>query len=385
MITPAIVVVGYNRPESIKRLLSSICNAVIPHQNVTLIISIDLSEKSEEIKDIADRCHWPYGKKKIRIFSERQGLRNHIISCGNLSEEYGAVIILEDDLVVAKGFYQYVFEVMNYYADADWMAGVALYRHHWTEFAHCEFEPEHNDSDVYLAQYGVTWGQAWSWNQWKKFKIWYLQHVGKLEYKDDIIPRRVTNWGDNSWGKYFAHYLVDQNQYYVVPFESMSTNYSDIGEHRNNASVTYQVPLSNKISNFNMTNYQNCIVYDSFFERKYLNKYLPEGLSEEGVAIDIYGLKALGKSRYILSTSCLGYKVIKSYGLIFRPHEMNIIHDIPGDDIYLYDTKQKEKVPKNRYIMKYKKISYYIKGPYVIDELFHAIVTLILMIYNKLK
>ena len=39
MIKPAIVVVGYNRPQSIKRLLESICEANYPFDDITLIVS----------------------------------------------------------------------------------------------------------------------------------------------------------------------------------------------------------------------------------------------------------------------------------------------------------------------------------------------------------
>ncbi len=36
-------------------------------------------------------------------------------------------------------------------------------------------------------------------------------------------------------------------------------------------------------------------------------------------------------------------KKIKSYKLALRPHEMNIIEDITGEDIYLYDCNTNEK------------------------------------------
>ena len=39
----------------------------------------------------------------------------------------------------------------------------------------------------------------------------------------------------------------------------------------------------------------------------------------------------------------MNYKVIKSYALDLRPHELNILWEIPGEDIFLYDSNYIEK------------------------------------------
>ena len=43
MIKPAIIVIAYNREESLKRLLTSLNNAIYESDDITLIISIDKS------------------------------------------------------------------------------------------------------------------------------------------------------------------------------------------------------------------------------------------------------------------------------------------------------------------------------------------------------
>lgn len=42
---------------------------------------------------------------------------------------------------------------------------------------------------------------------------------------------------------------------------------------------------------------------------------------------------------YILSTQQLDMKVVKSYALKMRPIELNILEDIPGNGIYLYENQ----------------------------------------------
>ena len=362
MIIPAIVVVGYNRPISLKRLLTSIADAEIDYYEVPLVISLDFSESTPTLLRIAEEFDWKHGDKIIQVHEPNLGLRQHILSCGDLSERYGAVIILEDDLIVSKGFYNYASEALNYYKDEEWCSGVALYSHRWNEFAGLPFEPDRDwKSDIFLAQYGVTWGQAWTWDQWRCFKEWYATNSGELPYRNDLLPQIVTNWGNNSWGKYFYHYIVTQNKYYVVPFDSMSSNYSDIGIHRNQTTATYQVPLSNKIRNFMFSDNDNSVIYDSFFERKNLTIEYPEKIDSDKVVIDLYGLKDIGANRYIVTPKTLKYNIVKSYGLILRPHEMNIIHNISGDDIHLYDTEQNTPYNKFNIDASGRRLSYYFR------------------------
>ena len=45
MIKPAIVAIGYNRPKLMKRLLDSVGKAYYEEDDISLIISIDESEK----------------------------------------------------------------------------------------------------------------------------------------------------------------------------------------------------------------------------------------------------------------------------------------------------------------------------------------------------
>ena len=108
----AIVAVGYNRPDSMENLLKSIVNAEYESDNVDLIISIDKGERHSQIIDVAKKVEWLHGNKTIRAFDERQGLRKHIIQCGDLTEQYDAVVVLEDDLEVSKYYYNYVIFVV---------------------------------------------------------------------------------------------------------------------------------------------------------------------------------------------------------------------------------------------------------------------------------
>ena len=71
-----------------------------------------------------------------------------------------------------------------------------------------------------------------------------------------------------------------------------------------------------------------------------------EGLKDicgmNDIAIDLYGNRENIVQRYLLSIRHLNFKIIKHYGIRLRPIELNVLLDIPGNGIYLYDTQNIE-------------------------------------------
>lgn len=335
---PAIVVVGYNRPDTLKRLLHSVGIATYHDSDIDLIISLDKAVNEKDVVKVADDFDWRYGKKTIRRFPERQGLRKHIIQCGDLTEKYGAVIILEDDLLVAPDYYEYVKAALDYYENEECITGIALYSHEWNGYARKNFVPMADQYDTYLGQYSITWGQCWNYKWWNHFKTWYLAHEGKLA-ENPKIPMNINHWSDRSWGKYFVNYIVEKDKYYVIPRISRSTNCSDIGEHVRIADNVHQVRLmTGLVESYHFAPVKMAQKYDIYFENINIKDIFDKEV-KYGLVVDLagYGRLEEGK-RYLLSTLALPYERVRSYGLQLRPYEMNVIHNVPGNCIHLYDT-----------------------------------------------
>ncbi len=88
--------------------------------------------------------------------------------------------------------------------------------------------------------------------------------------------------------------------------------------------------------------------------------YKSLGMSQEELLVDLYGIRSqdVFDYSYWLTTTPANYKVIKKYGLLMKPRDLNIVFDIPGEDIFLYDMREKtDKAPKN---FKYKELAYHI-------------------------
>ncbi|HEX8677860.1 MAG TPA: glycosyltransferase, partial [Segetibacter sp.] len=143
---PAIVVVTYNRPASLNRLLTFLSNSVFDSSDINLVISIDYhsSPMHDEVVKIANKFHWKYGFKKIIEHQNNLGLKTHVLSCGDLSVEYGAVIVLEDDIAVSPYFYNYAVQSLEAYDEDKNIAGISLYAFQWSTVAARPFTPAEN-------------------------------------------------------------------------------------------------------------------------------------------------------------------------------------------------------------------------------------------------
>ena len=171
----AIVVVGYNRLNSIKRLLQSLLDANYSHHDIPLVISIDCSG-DEELYNFVIDFRWPFGDKYVNIQKERLGLKNHIFQCGDLTKHFKAVVLLEDDLYVSPFFFEYVEKTVEVYGDNDAIAEISLYKNESNGYAYLPFINLQDGCDVFLMQDVSTWGQCWTEQMWKKFVSWNSNH-----------------------------------------------------------------------------------------------------------------------------------------------------------------------------------------------------------------
>ena len=335
-INPAIVVAGYNRMDSIVRLMKCLSNATYDDNDITLIISLDHSDMEDRIIEKIQSIGWNHGELVFRTFKERQGLKRHIISCGDLSKDYGAVVVLEDDLYVSRYFYSYIKQMLDCYQDDKRICGVSLYSHSWNGYGNYQFIPQKNEFDIFIGQIGVSWGQCWTYEQWSDFKKWYSVN-SKKEVFDNNLPFTINEWGDQSWAKYFYNYMVEQGKYYILPYTSLSTNFSDVGEHNDKASNAYQVALMGGDKKYHTPKFEEAIKYDMFFER-ILDGIDINDIPGEDICVNVHGFKRklYGKKYLLTSKKYEDLTEIRSYGLRLRPIEENVINDIPGEDIFLY-------------------------------------------------
>lgn len=331
----AIIIIGYKRKESLERLLRSVERANYGGDTVDLIFSIDNSG-TRIVEEYAEEYEWKHGMKIVRTFPQRQGLRKHILSCGNYFSEYDWLIVLEDDLIVSPNFYQFARQAVEFYQNDDRIAGISLYSHKRNVLANRVFVPQDSCYDVFFMQFAQSWGQVWMKSAWQNFMNWYDTHEDESLEADDF-PQQISNWSKSSWLKYHIKYCVDTNRYFVYPYRALSTCFAEIGEHQKYASTVFQVPLEYDVRDkYALCSFdESNVKYDVYFEPFFLP--VPEN-----TCIDIYGQKKLseinsGKYFYCLTSKSLNLPVKVGYALNMIPHEQNVVDGITGNDFFLYE------------------------------------------------
>jgi hypothetical protein len=344
-IKPVIVVLAFNRPKSLSRLLESIKEADY-HVRAKLIISLE-GGASDEVLKISNQFNSYDLDKTIIKRKEKLGLRNHVLTCGDLVKEFGAVIILEDDLIVDKYYYRFACDSLQYYKEDNHVAGVALYSHEYNQFSDLPFRPMRNGYGTYPMQLPCSWGQCWTDKQWSNFRDWY-----KDKTKSDLnsiigLPDYVKSWPDSSWKKFFHGYIVEQDLCFMYPYESYSTNCSDEGgTHIIKGSNAHQVQMATAERPYFIPNFcpseNKEVFYDAFMEAGGDFVYRSLGIDRNDVTIDLQGIKPMK----LLSKKALTITVkqvkngLNYYDLKFKPIEFNLLNiSEKKSDICLVKTK----------------------------------------------
>lgn len=334
-IKPVIMIPAYNRPDALQRLLESINNAEYP-EGVNIYISLE-GGVSKEVFDIALQFSPKYLRCEVIQRQNRLGLRSHILECGNMALKYGAVIVLEDDLVVDKYFYQYAIAALNYYSNENSIAGVSLYAYEYNEYANLPFKPMGNGYDTYPMRVPCSSGQAWTGTQWSNFKKWYEQNTVESVNKTLGLPNVVKDWPESSWKKYFAAYLVQNNLNFIYPYQSYSTNCSDAGgTHSLSESNIVQVSLASQLRS--QPEFKFCpvtdpdIAYDSYMEPCGKSIYYSLGVDGKDIVIDMLGMKNIEEisKKYVLTSKTV-LNPIRQHPMHFRPIELNISYPVHQD------------------------------------------------------
>jgi hypothetical protein len=333
---PAIIVVTYNRPACLQRILSSLSGAELAgRKKVPLVISID-GGGSPEVPRIAERFEWQHGAKRVIRHEKNIGLRKHILSCGDLTDEFGSVILLEEDCYVSRNFYDFTSQALGYYGADTRIAGISLYSPRYNESAYQPFLPLDDGYDVYFMQVPSSLGQIWTRQQWQAFRKYYdgSPVIGPL----DLLPPNVVGWPDSSWKKYFYKYMIEAGLFFVYPAASCLTNFGDTGTHQSRQTHLHQVPMEVRRSaspmslvDFNVS----CNKYDGYYE------ILPESLRSQGVdidadtCVDLHGARPLDRCRepYAVSVKECG-SPLRSFGANLFPLPLNLVYPAPGNDIF---------------------------------------------------
>lgn len=325
---PAIVILAFNRPDSLKRLVHSVLTANYPNALIPLIFSID-ANGDPALLDAALSVEWPFGPKEVVVQENHLGLRRHVLACGELTRRFGSIILLEDDVFVAPGYYRYAQSACSHFESWDNVAGISLYAYEIAEDCRLPFEPLHTGPDVFLMQVACSWGQVWTEAWWNAFLQWEDSGTGK-------IPEYALEWSGQSWKKEFFAYMRDAGKYFVYPYRSFATNFHERGTHSQVDTALFQSTLTlDPLPELCFPQDSHSVVcYDAWFEPE--PRMFPE-LNDYSFDVDLFGRKSETEvSADFVLTTRRGLQPVLRFGGSLRPLAGNVRSGMVGNDIGLY-------------------------------------------------
>ena len=328
----AIVIPCYNRAQSLQRLLHSLQEACYQNDKVDLIFSIDHSG-TDCVQKVAESFSWHFGEKKLILHQTNIGLKNNILACGDLVEIYEAVIVLEDDLYVAKDFYHFAKQAALYYVNDSHIAGISLFSYRYAEMGYFLFYPFHDEKDTFFIQWPSSWGQLWTRGQWRNFRKWLARNrdITRLN-----IPAAVKAW-EHSWKKYFIAYMVDADKYFVYPYVAFTNEFGTAGIHYRGQENVNTVDLFMGVDvgyGFRDFEEESLFRYDCFFQLA--DRVVQIDDVDYNMCFDLYSNKELKNltSDYVV-TSRNQPNPVHTLGHTHIPFECNILQGVAGDFFYL--------------------------------------------------
>ena len=192
-----IVVIVFNRPDSLLRLLHSLNEAIYDGDKVKLEVWVDRSVDGYLDKvtvKTANNYLFKHGVYEVIPHSEHVGLFGQWISTWRPARDSSEIaVIFEDDITVSKYFYKYLKIVHEMYDPHPNINGYALQGYsmkHHVQNRSPLIGP--NGSLVFLYPVLGSWGFSPSRDNWIHFQEWFIS-VCDNEAMDLYIPNNIAS------------------------------------------------------------------------------------------------------------------------------------------------------------------------------------------------
>ena len=159
METAPIILFTYNRPAHTRRALESLRRNALAAESELFVYSDAARDEAdrEAVAEVRRIIHDARGFKAVHIVErdENQGLaRNIIDGVTRVTDQYGRVIVLEDDLVVAPHFLRFMNDALETYKDEPRVGHIQA----------CDFTGDPSLPDTFL----ILWTGSWGWATWQR-------------------------------------------------------------------------------------------------------------------------------------------------------------------------------------------------------------------------
>ena len=282
-----IVVFAYNRPDHLEQTLNALAKNELANQSELFIYcdgakpgaSSQETDNIQAVRALAKKQTWCKSLKIIES-ENNKGLADSIVGgVTDLTNQYGRVIVLEDDIITSKGFLKYMNDALELFKEDKKVMHISGY------------VPETagiKPKKLFLSRFMSCWGWATWKNRWQHAS-WdpkYLLDIISLDSKtlkhfnldgyidfDEQLKFNI-NGQRKTWAvKWFASIYIQQGLS-LYPAQSMVRNIGTDGSG-DNYYKTQDVKTSNEYIN-KLLDYQpvkRINIAESKVGRYYLKKY----------------------------------------------------------------------------------------------------------------
>lgn len=206
MLAP-ILLFAYNRPRHLQHTVEALAHNPLAQESELFVFSdgARTEDDREDVELVRSYIHTIEGFKTVhRIERDRNyGLAANIIDgVTDIVNRYGRVIVLEDDLVTAPGFLQFMNDALDTYADEPRVGHIQAY----------DFTQNPRLPETFLIKFTGSWGWATWQRAWQHFNPdgQYLlnelhrRHLTRRfdfngKYSFTRMLRRQVEGKNNSW------------------------------------------------------------------------------------------------------------------------------------------------------------------------------------------
>lgn len=248
-----LVIFVYKRAEITKKMLYAINQNFLAKETEVFIFSdgpkgnTDV-EQVKQVRKLIKEFECNNNFKRLSIIEEEKnkGLANSIIGgVTKIINKYGKVIVLEDDLVVATNFLQFMNDCLEYYQDMDnvWSIGGTTYNlQGLSQYKH----------DVYACYRGescgwASWKNRWDMIDWNVSDYWQFRHSirRRLKFKrggQDMVAalERQMSGQTDSWAIRWCYCQSKNDMITILPRKSFVKNIG-WGEDSTHAKEDYDI------------------------------------------------------------------------------------------------------------------------------------------------
>lgn len=222
-----IVMFTFNRLEHTKKTIEALKKNNFAKESEIFIFSDGPRNEQEKLKvnEVRKFINNIDGFKNVTLSESEvnKGLANSVINgVTKIINEYGKIIVLEDDLVTSKYFLEYMNKALNLYKSRKDIWSISGYT------PNIEIQREYKD-EVYLIKRGASWGWA-TWKDRWKLNDWDVNDYVEFKKNKKMVREFNLSGSDmapmlndqmegriNSWAIRWGYNQFRQNMWTVYP------------------------------------------------------------------------------------------------------------------------------------------------------------------------